>query len=115
MQGGWRAASSLYEESLAIRRQLGNRQSIAECLEGLAAVYSGQEQPERAARLFGAAEAIRDAMISSPLPVDGAPANPRGVAVTVVDGGPLARQVRTRMMTVEQVITEALETAARAG
>jgi hypothetical protein len=37
------------------------------CLEGLAAVASGEEQAEQAARLFGAAEALRESM-GTPLP-----------------------------------------------
>jgi hypothetical protein len=41
---------------------------IASCLEGLAEVAMGQGDPGRAARLFGAAEAVRLA-IGAPLPL----------------------------------------------
>jgi hypothetical protein len=40
---------------------------MAECLEGLAGVAAAQQQPERAARLFGAAKAWRE-MTGAPLP-----------------------------------------------
>jgi predicted ATPase len=56
-----------YLESLALRRGLGDKEGIAFCLEGLAAVVTAWEQPLRAARLWGAAEALRT-MIGAPLP-----------------------------------------------
>jgi hypothetical protein len=40
---------------------LGNIRGGTECLEGLAEEASAQKQPERAARLFGAAEVLREA------------------------------------------------------
>jgi hypothetical protein len=54
-------------ESLAKLSELGNRRDVAACLEGLAAVFHGQGQPERAARLFGVAAAVREAL-GAPLP-----------------------------------------------
>ena len=50
------------------RRRAGR--TAAACLSGLAAVAAAQAQPERAARLFGAAEALREAMGSQLLPLD---------------------------------------------
>jgi hypothetical protein len=46
---------------------MGHKQGMAENLEGLAAVAAAQAQPERAARLFGAAEALRTA-VGAPRP-----------------------------------------------
>jgi hypothetical protein len=54
-------ATALYEESLALYQELGNKHGLAECLEGLAGVAVTQRQLERAARLLGAAETLRQA------------------------------------------------------
>jgi hypothetical protein len=66
-QGGIAAARVLYVESLAIRRELWSKPGIAECLEGFAELAGAQGQPQRVARLFGAAEGLREA-IGAPLP-----------------------------------------------
>jgi predicted ATPase len=66
-QGDHRAARALLEESLAICRELGIKEGGAKNLEGLAVVAVAQAQPERAARLFGVAEGLREA-IGAPLP-----------------------------------------------
>ena len=57
---------ALVRESLAARRALGSRLGIAESLEALALVEA-PAGPERAARLLGAAGALREA-IGAPLP-----------------------------------------------
>jgi predicted ATPase/Tfp pilus assembly protein PilF len=90
LQGEYGAALSCFEECLAIRRELGDHLGIAASLEALAALacegraqpsagqVAGGEFPEeessgragagrRAARLFGAAEALREA-IGAPVP-----------------------------------------------
>src|SRR5207245_1515940 len=66
-EGDYGAARALLEESLATNRELGHKPNIAQNLEGLAALAVTQEQSERAARLFGAAEGLREAM-GAPLP-----------------------------------------------
>jgi len=60
-------ARAYYVESLTLSRSLGDQEYCAICLEGLAAVATAQQRWERAARLWGAAEALR-AAISVPLP-----------------------------------------------
>src|SRR5205823_7593169 len=57
-----------YRESLLLLGELGDKASIAECLEGLAAAVGAWKggQPDRAARLFGAADALREA-VGAPL------------------------------------------------
>jgi predicted ATPase len=67
-QGNWGAAQALFRESLAMKRDFGDRDGSAWSLEGLAGVAAAQEQADRAARLFGAAEAVREA-IGAPAPV----------------------------------------------
>jgi predicted ATPase/DNA-binding CsgD family transcriptional regulator len=66
-QGNAAAAQPLFEESLALLRELGHRWFMALCLEALAAAFAAQGQPERAARLWGAAEKLRD-MVGASLP-----------------------------------------------
>ena len=73
-EGDDAAAHVLYEESLAIAKKVGNKLLIASCLEGLADVIAAQGSVGAslagalwAARLWGAAEALRDA-IGAPLP-----------------------------------------------
>jgi predicted ATPase/DNA-binding SARP family transcriptional activator len=61
------AAQALFEESLAIFRELGDKGGIITDLEEMAEVAVAHAQAERAARLFGAAEGLRDAL-GAPLP-----------------------------------------------
>ena len=48
------------EEALELRRSLGNTLAIAECLEGFAAAAAARRLGRRAARLLGAAGALRE-------------------------------------------------------
>jgi non-specific serine/threonine protein kinase len=66
-QGDCGAARALIQESLAIFRALADKAAIVIDLEGLAAVAAAQAQSERAACLFGAAEALRE-LLGAPLP-----------------------------------------------
>src|SRR5262249_30763010 len=74
-QGDPDAASALYWESLGLYRKLpdpavfrkfGPQRGIACCLEGLAKVAAATGDPERAVRLLGAAEQLRQAIGASP-------------------------------------------------
>jgi non-specific serine/threonine protein kinase len=62
MQGDYGGAATLIEECLVLGRDLGARDLVAESLENLAWVAAVRGQPERAARLGGAAEALREAL-----------------------------------------------------
>lgn len=53
-------ARSQLDKSLTLLRELGDKKFTAECLEGLAGVNCLQGQTTRAARLVGAAEALRE-------------------------------------------------------
>lgn len=57
-QGDHAGAIELYLQSLSTFHDLGQKQDIADCLEGLA-MAEAQAHPERAVRLFGAAESLR--------------------------------------------------------
>jgi len=72
---------ALCDEGLVIRHELGDKQGIAESLEALAGLAAAQEQYERAARLFGAVEALREA-IGALLPPADRPDYDRSVEAT---------------------------------
>jgi predicted ATPase/DNA-binding CsgD family transcriptional regulator len=65
-QGRHGQAVAHLKEGLALQRELGQRDGIAECLETLGALAS-VHHPDRAARVLGAAAALRDE-IGMPLP-----------------------------------------------
>jgi predicted ATPase/DNA-binding CsgD family transcriptional regulator len=70
-QGAVGRAAALYQESLELLKNLGSHPMIvARSLEGLAGLAGSLHQPERAARLFGAAEHLRD-VTATPLPPAG--------------------------------------------
>jgi len=58
--GEYYESLSYYQQSLALNREKGSKYSIVEGLAGLAAVASLFGQLERAARLLGAVEALRE-------------------------------------------------------
>jgi non-specific serine/threonine protein kinase len=64
-------AGELFHDSLARWRAIGTLQwkGIADCLEGLAGICTLQQQFEEAARLFGAAAALRELLQGSPSPL----------------------------------------------
>jgi predicted ATPase/class 3 adenylate cyclase/Tfp pilus assembly protein PilF len=66
-QGSLKQAGALYRECLNACAELESRPAIAGCLEGLAGVMAARGHPLRAARLYGAAEALRQAA-GAPLP-----------------------------------------------
>ena len=66
LQGHLAAARALYTESLDNRRELDDRLGIARALEGLAAVVAALGSSLRAARIWGAAQRLREE-IGTPL------------------------------------------------
>jgi non-specific serine/threonine protein kinase len=60
-QGDYGTARARLQESLCRSCQVGDWLSVTFCLDLLAEVWEAQGQPDRAARLMGAAEALRDA------------------------------------------------------
>jgi predicted ATPase/DNA-binding CsgD family transcriptional regulator len=61
-RGDYARAGGLLRQALVLWQELGNRHWIARSMAALAAVAAAQHQPERAARLGGAAEAQRKAV-----------------------------------------------------
>jgi hypothetical protein len=61
LQSDLERAPGLYRESLALFGETGDKWVAPECIEELALVAGTQAHSERAARLFGVAEATREA------------------------------------------------------
>jgi len=74
-------AMDRYRESLALCGAASYARVVAQCLEGVAAVAAARGRPERAARLAGAAAALRQR--------DGMPPTPLGASTT---SGPCPRR-----------------------
>ena len=105
-QGDYSAARAFYEESLAMGREVGDNLGIAFYLEGLAGVVAVQGERLWATRLWGAAEALREA-IGAPLPPVDRPAYESSVAAARAHLGErafAAAWAEGRMMTPEQVL-----------
>jgi len=62
LQGDHERARISYGESLTLCKELGNGMVASESLEGMACVSVAEGESERAARLFGVAKALREAM-----------------------------------------------------
>jgi predicted ATPase len=106
-QKDYKEARAFYKESLEIYRRSGEQQGIASGLEGLAAA---DDQAALAARLFGAAEALREA-IGAPLPPGDRVRCDRDVAVTRAALGEeafAAAWAEGRSMSLDQAIADAL-------
>jgi hypothetical protein len=54
-----RGATAHFADALTVARDRGNREALAWCLAGPAGAAALDEEPERAAWLWGAAEALR--------------------------------------------------------
>jgi predicted ATPase len=63
-------ARELFLESLKLQQEAGNKQGIIECLSGMAGLGLSDDEPERAAILFGATQALLDALGAPLAPAD---------------------------------------------
>jgi len=105
--GDYTFARTLYEDSLTIAQEIGDKELIASGLEGLASVVAVQGKPAWATRLWGTAEALRDA-IGAPLqPVEQADYDHAVAAVRSVLGEEsfALTWAEGRTMSVEQTLT----------
>jgi tetratricopeptide (TPR) repeat protein len=108
-QGDHGRAATLHTEALVLCQTIGDKRQSALCLEGLAAVAI-HEQPERAARLLGAAAAAR-LLINAPLPLCDRPRYERLVAAVRanLDGVAFAAAwAAGEVLTLEEAGAEAL-------
>ena len=58
--GNYTEAKQTYQETIKVFQDYGNRPSVAHQLECFAMIAIVEEEPQRATKLFGAAEAIRE-------------------------------------------------------
>jgi non-specific serine/threonine protein kinase len=68
-RGDYDGATALLQESFGLFQAVGDPPGVAECLEGLAGIAALRGEEERAARLGGAAEALRQSL-DVPIPSD---------------------------------------------
>jgi len=110
----YRGAADCYEEGLSISVEVGDPWFSARCLEGMAALAVATGEPAWAARLFGAAEALREA-IGAAIPeyfrrgLESAAAEARARLGEKAFEAELREGLR---LSAEQVLTSARETAA---
>ncbi|MGA2461184.1 MAG: tetratricopeptide repeat protein [Candidatus Bathyarchaeia archaeon] len=69
-RGEYASAFSILTETMAMLQEMGMKEEIAECLEEFAGLASKQGQAERAARIFGAAEALREKVNANLAPAE---------------------------------------------
>ncbi len=102
-------AESLFKEGLPLNRAAGNKGYVAECLEGLAAIAVADGAVERAARLFGVAEALREA-IGVPVHAVELPHQQRYLAALAAHPGCTIQEIwaAVRAMPLDQALAEAL-------
>jgi predicted ATPase/DNA-binding SARP family transcriptional activator len=108
-------ASACLIESLAGHAELGDRWRAASVLDALAALAREQREPRRSARLFGAAEALREA-IGAPVPTCERPTRERNVAAARAgcDAKAFAQAwSEGHAMTLDQAAAEASKTPGR--
>ncbi|MFL5732467.1 MAG: tetratricopeptide repeat protein [Chloroflexia bacterium] len=110
-QKDYEAARSLYVESIQRYRDLEDTRGIIDCLDGLARVSGSQGDAGRAARLWGAAEALRES-IGVSIPPGDLPEYERIVAASraeLDEPGWNAAWSAGRIMPVERAVAFALE------
>jgi predicted ATPase/DNA-binding CsgD family transcriptional regulator len=66
VRGDHEQAAKLYVEGLELAVEAGDKANAAYCLEGLAGLIAARDEPELATRLFGASEALLEA-VGAPL------------------------------------------------
>jgi hypothetical protein len=108
--GNSEEAATSFEKSLMLFKELGHSGSGLDCLDGVAGVAGAEGRQERAARLFGATEELRDrigARISQANRVDRT--RNQNVARAQIDEEVWsAAWAQGQAMTLEQAITYAL-------
>ncbi len=105
-QGDYASSQALYQEGIAVARKAGDRRTVAFGLEGLASVVAAKGETAWAARLWGAAEVLRET-IGAPIPPVERPAYESSVAAACVQLGDQAftsAWAEGRLMTPEQAL-----------
>jgi predicted ATPase len=109
-QGDYALAPPLFYESLTIGQEIDAKPDMAEALKEVAGLAAAQGEFKRAARLWGVAEALREA-IGAPLPPDERPDYEREVAhvrAQLDEAAFKAAWQEGRVMTLEEAVAFAL-------
>ena len=106
-RGDHACARVLYDESLTLARDIGDQELIASGLTGLARVVAMQGEPAWAVRLWGSAEALREALGAPLPPLERADYDQAVAAVRdhLGENAFVAAWAQGRRMTAEQVLT----------
>jgi len=109
-RGDLQRAAAILRENMACRRE-ANARTQAEGLEGMAGLAWAEGQPERAARLFAAARALRETSGSAMTPVDRVDCERHLASVRAVLGEErfAAARAEGQAMSLEQAVADALE------
>jgi tetratricopeptide (TPR) repeat protein len=110
LEGDYARALSEYRESLTLAREIGYRPLVAEVFKSLAGLATAQGYIERAGRLFGATEVLRESMGMFPLYMRRQYEQDVARARSLIDEEAFAVAWEAgRAMTWEQAVTYALE------
>ena len=115
--GDYGRSQSWFQESMTLRAQSGQKIALSPGLEGCAILAAAMGQPARAARLMGAAQALREAM-RDPLPLNEAAFIERWLlqARASLDAPVFETELAEgRAMTMEQAVAYALEGTSDSG
>lgn len=109
-QGNYSGAIALFREGLAVHQEMHNHAGIAECLAGIAGVLTSQGNAWQGARLFSAAERLREASGAALWPADQMEhAHTHALLHQLLDAETLAAVwAAGRGMEIEQAIAEAM-------
>ena len=69
-QGRYAEAAAIYRETIRTYQEMNQQPAVAHQLECFGSIAVAQSQPERAAKLFGAAEALRHRLKTDMIPVE---------------------------------------------
>jgi non-specific serine/threonine protein kinase len=105
-QGDAPAARALLERYLTGCQQSGNKSTLIQCVEAFAALALLEGDADRAARLFGAADALRETRSHPRPPADRATHEQRVATARALLGGPAFRAAwsQGRLLSLEQAI-----------
>ena len=106
-RGDHALARVLYEDSLAMAREIDDQELIASGLAGLVSVAAVQGEPARAVRLWGNTDALREAIGASLQPIERADYDQALAAVRdhLGEAAFVSAWAQGRTMTAEQVLT----------
>ncbi len=114
-QGDYHAAKAHFVECLTIQRELGDKLGVAYGLEGLASVVSRLGEPMTGARIWGAAERLREEIGSPLLPINKVEYGPNVAIGRALAGDDIAfahAWAEGRALTLEQAVELALHESA---